>query len=164
MEIERFQKLVQQPPSYYASTDRDKESAMAATNSESSAETRYLTRGRKKDRKGRRQWHRSRTPSASPSRSPPRHRSRSRPRRSSSRNPDKRDINPTSCPNCKVYVDYGLAHAASKNVSHDKCNYKKNWKGWRHEWFCKKIGITYKDQKDCKEWRCGDLDEEQSTK
>ena len=55
MGIERFQKLVQQPPSYYASTDRDKESAMAATNSESSAETRYLTRGRKKDRKGRRQ-------------------------------------------------------------------------------------------------------------
>ena len=41
MEIERLQKLVQQPPSKYASTNRDEERAMAATNSESSAETRY---------------------------------------------------------------------------------------------------------------------------
>ena len=52
--IERLQQLIQQPPSEYASTDRDKESAMAATDSKSSAETRYCTRGRKKDRKGRR--------------------------------------------------------------------------------------------------------------
>ena len=90
--IERLQQLVQQPPLEYASTNRDKESAMAATDSEISAETRYRTRGCKKDRKGRRQRHRSRTPSTSPSWSPPRYRSRSRPRRSSSRKPDKRDI------------------------------------------------------------------------
>ena len=120
MGIERLQKLVQKPPSDYASTDRDKESAMAATDSESSAETQYQTRGRKKDRKGRRQRHRSRTPSESPSQSPPRHRSRSRPRRSSSRKPDKRDINLTSCPHFKKYGGYGLAHAVPKNVLHDK--------------------------------------------
>ena len=41
MGIERLQQLVHQPPSDYASTDRDEESAMAATDSESSAETRY---------------------------------------------------------------------------------------------------------------------------
>ena len=48
MGIERLQQLVQQPPSDYASTDSDKESAMAETDSESSAETRYQTRGQKK--------------------------------------------------------------------------------------------------------------------
>ena len=150
MGIERLQQLVQKPPSDYTSTNRDEESAMAATDSESSAETRYQTRVRKKDRKGRRQRHRSRTPSTSPSRSPPRHRSRLSPRRSSSRKPDKRDINLTSCPNCKEYGGYGLAHAAPENVPHDKCNYKKKWKGWRPEWVFKKIGITYKDREDCK--------------
>ena len=41
MGIESLQKLVQQPPSDYASTNRDEESAMAATDSKSSAETRY---------------------------------------------------------------------------------------------------------------------------
>ena len=40
--IERLQKLVQQPPSDYSSTDRDDESAMAETSdSESSVETHY---------------------------------------------------------------------------------------------------------------------------
>ena len=39
MGIERLRQLVQQPPSDYASIDRDEESAMAATDSESSAET-----------------------------------------------------------------------------------------------------------------------------
>ena len=145
MGIERLQKLVQQPPSEYASTNRDEESAMAATDSESSAETIYQTRSRKKDRKGRRQRHRSRTPSSSPIRSPPRYYSRSRPRRISSRKPDKRDMNPTSCPHCKEYGGYGLAHGAPKNVPHDKCKYNKRWKGWRPEWVCKKIGVTYKD-------------------
>ena len=164
MGIERLQKLVQQPPSEYASTNRDKESAMAATNSENSAETRYRTRGCKKDRKGRRQRHRSRTPSMSPSRSPSRYRSRSRPRRSGSRKPNKQDIDPTSCPHCKEYGGYGLAHDSPKNVPHDKCNYNKKWKGWRPEWFCKKIGISYKEHDDCKERHCGDLDEEQSSK
>ena len=51
MGIERLQKLIQQPPSDYASTDCDEESAMATTDSESSAVTRYRTR-EKKDRKG----------------------------------------------------------------------------------------------------------------
>ena len=145
MGIEQFQKLVQQPPSDYASTDRDKEIAMSETDSKSSAETRYRTRGRKKDRKGRQQRHRSRTPSTSPIRSPPRHCIRPRPRRSSSRKPNKRDINPTSCPHSKEYGGYGLAHAVPKNVPHDKCNYNKKWKGWRPEWICKKIGVAYKD-------------------
>ena len=94
--IERLQQLVQQLTSKYASTDRDYESVMVATDSKSSLETRYRTRGRKKDRKGSWQRHRIRTPSTSPSRYPPRYRSKSRPRRSISRNPDKRDINPTS--------------------------------------------------------------------
>ena len=151
MGIDWLQQFFQKLPSDYASTDRDKESALASTDSESSAETRYQTRGSKKDRKGRRQQHRIRTPSTSPSRSPPRHRSRSRPRRSSSRKPDKRDINPTRFPHCKEYRAYGLAHAAPKNVQHDKCNYNKKWKGWRPEWVCKKIGITYKDHEECKE-------------
>ena len=145
MGIERLQQLLHQPPSDYASTDRDEESAMAATDSESSAETRYQTRGRKKDRKGRRQRHRSRTPSTPPGWYPPRHRSRLRPRVSSSRKPYKRDINPTSCPHCKEYGGYGLSHTAPKNVPHDECNYNKKWKGWRPECVCKKIGITYKD-------------------
>ena len=149
--IEQLQQLVQQLPSEYASTDHDEESAMAETDIKSSAETRYSTRGRKKDRKGRQQRHRSRTPSTSPSRSPPRYRSISRPRRSSSRKPDKRDINPTSCTHCKEYGGYGLAHALPKNVLHEKCNYNKKWKGWRPEWVCKKIGISYKEHGDFKE-------------
>ena len=57
--IERLQKLVQQPPSKYESTNRDDESAMAATDNKSSVEMRYRTRGHKNDRKGRRQRHRS---------------------------------------------------------------------------------------------------------
>ena len=150
MGIEQLHQLTQQPPSDYASTDRDEESTMAETDSESSAETRYRTRGRKKDRKGRWKRHRSRTPSTSPSRYPPRYHSRSRPRRSNSRKPDKRDINPTSCPHCKEYEGYVLAHAAPKNVPHDKCNYNKKWKGWRPEWVSNKINITYKDHEDCK--------------
>ena len=74
--IERLQQLVQQPPSEYASTNCDKESKMAVTDSNISAETRYCTRGCKKDSKGRQQRHRSHTPSTSPSWSPPRYRSR----------------------------------------------------------------------------------------
>ena len=135
MGIEQLQQLVQHPPSDYVSTDRDKESAMAATNSESSAETQYRTRGRKKDRKGRQQRHRSRTPSTFPSRYPPRYHSRSRPRISSRRNPKKRDINPPSCPHFKEYEGYGLAYVAPKNVPHNNCNYNKKWKGWRPKWF-----------------------------
>ena len=42
--IERLQQLVQQPKSEYASTNRDEESAVAATDSESLAETRYRKR------------------------------------------------------------------------------------------------------------------------
>ena len=160
MGIERLQKLVHQPPSDYASTNRDEESAMVATNSESSAETRYHTRERKKDRKGRCQRHLRHTPSTSPSRYTPRHRNRSRPRRSSSRKTNKQDINLTSCTHCKEYGGYCLAHAAPKNVPHDKCNYNKTWKDWRPEWVCKKIVTPYKDHEDCKELQCGDLDEE----
>ena len=94
--MERLQQLVQQPPSKYASTNRNDKIAMAATDSKSSVETRYRTRGRKKDRKGRRKQHHSQTPSTSPSRSPPRYRSNLWPRISSSRKPDKRYINPES--------------------------------------------------------------------
>ena len=58
--IERLKKLVQHPPSEYTSTDRDDESAMAATSdSESSVEMKYRTIGRKKDKNGRRKQHRS---------------------------------------------------------------------------------------------------------
>ena len=60
--IERLQQLVQHPPSEYTSTDREKERAIVATNSESSVETGYRTRRREKERKGRRQRHRSRPP------------------------------------------------------------------------------------------------------
>ena len=146
-----MQQLVQQPPSKYAPTDRNDESAMSATDRKSSAETRYLTSWRKKDRKGRRQRHRSQTPSASPSWYPPRYCRQSRPRRSSSRKPDKREINPTSFPHCKEFGGYGLAHASPKNVPHEKFNYNKKWKGWRPEWVCKKIGITYKEHGDINE-------------
>ena len=52
MVIGRFQQLVQQPPLDYASNDRDKESAMAATDSKSSAETRYQNRGRRRTGRG----------------------------------------------------------------------------------------------------------------
>ena len=52
MGIERLQQLVQQTPSDNASTDSDKEIAMAATDSESSADTRYHTRGCKKKNEG----------------------------------------------------------------------------------------------------------------
>ena len=97
--IEQLQQLVQQLPSEYTSANRDDESAMEATSdSKSSVETSYSTRGRKKDKKGRRQRHRSQTPSISLSHSPPRHRSKLRARRSSSRKPDKRDINPDQLP------------------------------------------------------------------
>ena len=120
MGIERLHQLVQHPPSRYASTDHDKESAIAEIDRKSSAETRYRTRGRKKYRKGFRQQQRSRTPSTSQSWSSPRLRIRSRHRRSSSRKPEKRDINPTSCPHCKEFGGYGLAHASPKNVPHAK--------------------------------------------
>ena len=142
MGIDWLQQLVQQPPSEYASTNRDEESVMAANDSEISAETRYHTRGCKKDREGRRQRHRSCMPSTPPSRSPPRYCIISRPRRISSRNPDKRDINPTSFPHCKEYGGYAPAHALQKNMPHDKCNYNKKWKVWRPKWVCKKIGIS----------------------
>ena len=131
LDIERLHQLVQQPPYNYASTDRDGNSAMAATSdSESSVETRYRTRGRKKDKKGRRYRHGSRTPSTSTSRSPPRYCSKYCTRRSGSRKPDKRDINPTNCPHCKEFGGYGLAHALPKYLPHTKCNYNKKWKGW----------------------------------
>ena len=150
--IERLQQLVQQPPSGYTSINRDDEGAMSATSdSESLVETRYCKIGRKKDKKGRRQWHRSRTPSTSPIWYPPRYRSKSRSRRSSSRKPNKQDINPTNCPHCKEFGGYGLAHASPKNVPHTKCKYNKKWKGWRPEWVYNKIGITYKEHGDCNE-------------
>ena len=38
----------------------------------------------------------------------------------------------------------------------------RNEKGWQHKWVYKKIGIPYKEHVNCKEWRCGDLYEEQS--
>ena len=113
--IERLKQLVQQPPSDYASINCKEESAMAANfNNESLAETRYRTRGCNKDKKGRQHQHRSQTPSTSPSRSPPRYHRKYRTRRSSSRKPDKRDINPTNCPHCKEFGGYGLAHASPK--------------------------------------------------
>ena len=58
--------------------------------------------------------------------SPPRWRSRSRPRRSTSRKPAAKDTNPTNCPFFKEFGGYGLAHAAPKNMPHEKCNYNKN--------------------------------------
>ena len=149
--IERLQQLVQQPPSNYISTNRNDKIAMAEIlDSESSVEKmRYRARGRKKDKKVRRHWHRSQTPSTSPSRSLRRYRSKSCASISGSRNPDKRDINPTNCPHCKDFGGYGLAHASPKSVPHTKCNYNKKWKGWRPEWVCKNISVAYKEHGDC---------------
>ena len=76
--IEWLKQLVQQPPSDYASTDRNDKSAMAATSDRKIlVETRYRTRWPKKEKKGRRYWHNSQTPWKSPSRSPPRYCSKS---------------------------------------------------------------------------------------
>ena len=149
--IKRLQQLVQQPPSDYASTDRDDESEMAETlDSEISAEkTRYRARECKKDNKGRHHRRRSRSLSTSLSRSPPQYRSKSCARRSVSRKPDKWDINPTNCPHCKEFGGYGLAHASPKSVPRAKCNYNKKWKGWRPEWVCKNVGVAYKDHDNC---------------
>ena len=164
LEIERLQQLVQQPPSEYASTDPDDESAMAETSdSESSVENmRYRARGRRKDKKGRRHWHCSRSPSTSPSRSPPKYLSKFCARRSGSRKPDKQDITPTNCTHCKEFGGYGLAHTLPKSVTHKKCNYNKKWKGWRPEWVCKNIGVAYKEHYDCNELRDVDLDKKHS--
>ena len=54
--IKRLQQLVQQPPSNYASTDCDDESAMSETSDSKSSmkKTRYWARVRKKDKKVRR--------------------------------------------------------------------------------------------------------------
>ena len=52
MGIDILQQLVHQPPSDYASTDRDKESALAATDSKISEDTRCRPRGRKKEGRG----------------------------------------------------------------------------------------------------------------
>ena len=148
--IEWLQQLVQQPPSDYASTDRNYESVMAETSdSESSVETRYRTRGRKKYKKGLRHRHRSRTPSTSLIQSPPRYRSKYRTRRSGKSKPDKREINPTNCPHCKEFGGCGLSHESPKNVPHTKYNNKNKWKGWRTEWVSKKIVIAYKDHGEC---------------
>ena len=59
--IERLKHLVQQPPSDYASTNRDDDSTMAVTSESeiSVGKTRYRSRGRRKDKKGRRHRHRS---------------------------------------------------------------------------------------------------------
>ena len=148
--IERLKQLVQQP-SEYASANRNDESEMAAMlDSKSSVEkTRYRVIGRKKDKKVRYHLHRSRSPSTSPSFSLPQYCSKSCARRSVSRKPDKKDINPQNCPHCKGFCGYGIAHASPKSVPHAKCNYNKNWKGWRPEWVCKKISVAYKNHDNC---------------
>ena len=140
------------------------ESAMSATlDNESSMERgSYRGRGRrkeKKERKERNQSKCSRSTSTSPIRSPPRWRIWSRPRSSTSKKRAAKDTNPKNCPFCKEFVGYGLAHAAPKNVPHENCNYNKNWKGWKPEWVCKKIGIIYRESRECDELQFGDLDE-----
>ena len=97
--IELLQHLVHQPPSEYASNDRDDDSAMSEMlESKSSVEKmRYRARGRNKDKKGCRHRHRSRSLSTSLSHSPPQYCRKSLARRSVSRKLDKRDINPTNC-------------------------------------------------------------------
>ena len=39
----------------------------------------------------------------------------------------------------------GLAHRPPNNTPHSKCNYYKQWTGWRTEWVCKKIGVDFKE-------------------
>ena len=93
---------MQQPPPDYVSTDHNVMSVMTAnSDSKSSMETRYWTRGRKKDKKGRLHRHCSQTTLTSLRPLPPRYCSKYRTRSSGSRKPDKRVINLTNCPHCK---------------------------------------------------------------
>ncbi len=39
----------------------------------------------------------------------------------------------------------GFAHAAPKNITHDKCNFNPKYKGWRPKWVCDKMEIKYKE-------------------
>ena len=150
MGIERLHQLVQKPTSYYASTDRDEESAMEATDSESSGETRYRTRGCKNDRKGRRQRHRSRTPSTSPKSVPTKTPQQIAAKKKQQQESRQSGYKPDQMSTLQGIWRLWPSHAAPKNVPHDKCNYNKKCKGWRPEWVGKKIGMAYKYHGDCK--------------
>ncbi len=58
---------------------------------------------------------------------------------------EEREQNPTGCKFCAKHGGNGYAHAATKNISHDKCNCNPKYKGWRPKWVCDKLEIKYKE-------------------
>ena len=91
------------------------------------------------------------SPSPSTSRSPMpppskgRSRSKHRSKSSDGKKDEERERNPAGCKYCAKHGGNGYAHAAPKNIPHDKCNFNPKYKGWRPNWVCDKLEIKYKE-------------------
>jgi len=129
--LESLCQLVQRQPSL--SSDRsDMESAYATTDSEDGGRSRGRSKGRHKmDKKTTRKLSPSPSTSRSPTPPPSKGRSRSRRRSKSSdgKKDEDRELKPAGCKYCAKHGGNGYAHAAPKNIPHDKCNFNPKYKG-----------------------------------
>ena len=144
--LEHLRQLIQRQPSL-SSDSSDTESAYATTDSEDGGQSRGRSKGRRKSDK---KTTRKSTPSPSTSRSPSppakgRSRSKHRTKSSDGTKDEERERNPTGCKYCAKHGGNGFAHAAPKNITHDKCNFNPKYKGWRPKWVCDKMEIKYKE-------------------
>ena len=144
--LEHLRQLIQRQPSL-SSDSSDTESAYATTDSEDGGQSRGRSKGRRKSDK---KTTRKSTPSPSTSRSPSppakgRSRSKHRTKSSDGTKDEERERNPTGCKYCAKHGGNGFAHAAPKNITHDKCNFSPKCKGWRPKWVCDKMEIKYKE-------------------
>ena len=144
--LEHLRQLIQRQPSL-SSDSSDTESAYATTDSEDGGQSRGRSKGRRKSDK---KTTRKSTPSPSTSRSPSppakgRSRSKHRTKSSDGTKDEERERNPTGCKYCAKHGGNGFAHAAPKNITHDKCNFNPKYKGWRPKWVYDKLEIKYKE-------------------
>ena len=151
-----LQKLVQQQLATQYQLDSSKESVHTATTTDSEGPAPRRGRLKQKEQE-RRHSRRPPSPSTSRSLSPPVQRKTTTSRRAHSRTNRGQDYskekkkNPTGCKHCTKYGGNGLAHGPPNNIPYSKCNYNKNWTGWRPEWVCKNIGVDFKEYDDCSE-------------
>ena len=146
--LESLRQLVQRQPSL-SSDSSDMESAYATNDSKDGGQSRGRSKGRRRiDKKTTRKL--SPSPSTSRSPTPPPSKGRSRSRRQSKSSGGKKDEeqeqNPTGCKYCAKHGGNGYAHAAPKNIPHNKCNFNPKYKGWRLKWVCNKLEIKYKER------------------
>ena len=145
----RLQQLFQQQlvPQYHL--DRSKETANAATTTDSEGPAPRTERRKK----GKERRHSCRYPSPSTFQSPlpTVQRKRTTLRRSHSRTNRARDNtkekknNPKGYKYLRKYGRNGLANGPSNNILHSKCKYNKKCKGWSPDWVCRKIGVDFKE-------------------